>query len=659
MYKKGLLVLTVILLSAVAVSAVWDPDTNGDGCIDTADLNSVTAHIGATGTSDYDVNNDRIVNENDAEIIQTYIDRGDRLNGCDGFKCMPEVCNGEDDDCDGLPDEDTDSQMCGGNLSCRSGQCVLIAGSCYDTDGYDIYTQGRSIGTTTDGLSINQQESCYERDIYGKLVGKTDCYGDACYLIEYSCSSVGDLVAQNIQCKYGCRYGKCRNFTRRCIETDSGLDLFSKSSGSFEDQSGKVTPLTDACIDKNSDGTMDTLVEYECLEQFNTTTNLLDESYKRFEITCTCSDGVCTDVANGECIDTDGNDKYTRGYASGKDAQGRAVSGFDYCIKRSGQQYSPAASCEGSSCYLSEFGCSASAEIVKYVHDCPLGCNDGLCAGTECSKGEMLTIDRSSVMSYDGRCEISQATVSDQDDLPGAEFNVSADYACCSGSSEAYCVYNRTCYPSSRNTNYYDLDGKLVACGCKDSKCSLSDGNHAGLWYDLDSSKDLCEGGPGSCNMNWYPPTGFRWLKPGISRPQAENSWEYESSDAECCGDDRSEFVTCQESDCICCDSADAQYVDGRCAEGTAQDTAGTGEGNATAETKAQKETGQEQEPATGQPDQEASSDQQDQQSSGPDLRYVIAIMIAIIIIIAVITFIVKRRSAFIMEEEAESKDKD
>jgi len=203
--------------------------------------------------------------------------------------------------------------------------------------------------------------------------------------------------------------------------------------------------------------------------------------------------------------------------------------------------------------------------VIKWIHDCPIGCVDGLCIGTECGKGETFIMNEKNALAYNN-CDIEPVEADNEGDLPGDSFGRMTDFACCSGASEAYCVYEGVCYPSSRTTNYYSLGDEIAACGCKDASCSFEDGNHRGQWFDLDSNKDICEGGTGECNRKWYTETGFRWIKPGIELSESPG-WEYEDMEAECCGDDSSEYVICEGETCICCNSADSGIKDGKCSK--------------------------------------------------------------------------------------------
>jgi len=559
MEKRGLYFLGFILITLPAM-AVWKVDTDGDGCIDQADHDGVESRFGGTGVSDYDVDQNKYIDERDLNIIQSYLDRGVSSGQCNGFLCADEKCNGEDDDCDGIVDEDED--MCGENMNCRVGECVFIAGKCYDSDGNDTYTQGTSIGETADA-NINKDESCYQVDIYSKLKEIQQCYGDDCYLIEYTCN--GDiLVQEQLQCDYGCRFGKCRKIAHDCNENDNGLDIFVNGMGSFRQDNGTLN-LTDRCEDMNNDGTDETLIEYECLEEYDTGTNTLKEDYAMYEMTCACEDGVCTQVAKRDCIDTDGNEKYIRGYATGKDAYSVEVSAFDFCVEKIGKDFAMVDRCSGAACHVTEYACDPHDQIVKYVHECPLGCINGLCIGTECSKGEYFVLNEGFALSYDSKCELDQEEPDDPFDIPSQTFNNLHDYSCCSGTSETYCVYNGTCYQSSKSTNFYEFEGEVVVCGCSDASCSYEDGNHVGVWYDMDSSQDICEGGTSICNMRWYPETGNRWIKAGEIAGQVETVWEFEDIAEECCGDDSGEYVICEDDKCVCCDSSGDTYDNGKC----------------------------------------------------------------------------------------------
>ncbi len=597
--KKRAILFIISILVVAPVIAVWNVDVNNDGCIDQKDLDLVTASEGVRGASDYDVTGNMVVDQEDIDIVQSYIDRGSKSGNCNGFLCKPELCNGEDDDCDGNVDED--SPMCSEGSVCMEGECVVDAGDCYDSDGYNIYARGKAVGTTADGLLTEGEESCYQRDIYNQLKKATECYGKDCSMLEYSCSASGQLDIQYVDCEYGCRFGKCRNITKRCHEEDNGLDMFRKSDGWFDSDSGRIW-LNDTCIDKDGDGANETLVEYVCLEKFDTTTSTLIENYTTYDITCSCNDGRCTNVKEGSCADTDGTDKYTKGYRYSVLANGTITHSFDSCMVKSGSALNKAERCSGDNCYVKEYSCDFKGNPLELVQECNLGCDDGKCTGAECSSTQILVTAGSSTLGYDADCEYRPSEASNPLDLPGSSFDDKGDFACCSGNSEAYCVHDSRCYPSSRNSNYYNFSGEIAACGCSDSSCSFEDGNHAGLWYDLDSSKDLCEGGTGSCNIKWYSKTGFRWIKPGETMPQQENVWEYEDTNAECCGDDSGEFVVCEGTSCICCGSKDDTYDNGACKK-------------AASATEEQTQA----EPAEAMKDNNAAADKTDEQASSKD----------------------------------------
>ena len=569
MIKKTILFIIITLLFSFPALADWVVDFNEDGCVDDSDLQTATDHLDAMGTSEYDVNSDQIVDDKDLIIIQAYLDRGSITSDCDGFKCEAETCNSEDDDCDGLVDEDSNEEMCSSTQTCLNGNCVIMAGACVDSDGYDIYTKGNSIGETQDGFKINQNEACYEVDIYKKLKVTNECFGNNRFLHEYECNEADTLIETKVNCEYGCKYGKCRKITKRCNEEDEGLDILKLSNGNFEEKSGVITPLKDYCKDTNNDGIYDTLVEYECNGEYDPDTKILIEEYKEYEIICSCEDGICNKVKNGTCIDTDGNDKYTVGYTKSINSDKEILNNFDYCMIKTNDGFENVDKCTGEKCHLTEYHCSNNKVLNKFVHECPLGCVNGFCIGTECAKDEIFVLNEGQVLTYDDKCEISINAASDKLDKPSNQFNQLKDFACCSETAESYCVFNGKCYSSSRTSNYYELNNETVACGCTDSTCSFSDGNHVGLWYDLDSSKGLCEGETDTCNVKWYSETEFKWIKPGLTKNQEDSVWEFENNNPECCGDDSGEFIVCdnENNNCICCDNKDASYNNGKCGE--------------------------------------------------------------------------------------------
>jgi len=562
MMEKGVIYFLIMICLCFSVIAVWNPDVDGDNCVDDVDYDLVESRTGSTGVSDYDVDGDKDIDDKDVDIVQSYLDRAVPSGSCDGFLCNPEQCNGEDDDCDGNVDED--DLMCGDSHTCRFGECVVLAGECLDSDGYDIYSKGSAVGKTSGDVQIQKDEACNIRDIYSKLKEIQQCYGEDCFMTEYKCDEFDNLIIDQVVCDYGCRFGRCRHINKLCNEEDEGLDIFRNGYGSYNDQN-----LTDICLDSDNDGNFDTLKEFRCNEEFIEATSTLDESVSVFSVTCACKDGTCTNVVEKGCIDTDGNEKFTRGFSTGKLVSGEEIEDFDFCMVKVGTSFTEVEKCQGDECHVTEYSCDPKDQVIKYVHECPLGCIDGLCVGTECTKTESFVINEHQAMGYDSNCDFEPKEPENILDSPSDNFGILNDYACCSGQSEAYCVLNGVCYPSSRNSNYYEFDNEIVACGCQDASCSFEDGNHVGIWFDLDTSQDLCEGIDTICKKRWYADTEFKWITPGVGIDQTENVWEYEDNEAECCGDDTGEFVICSDDECVCCNTADAMNIDGKCRAAT------------------------------------------------------------------------------------------
>jgi hypothetical protein len=571
--KRFFAIVMMLFLATVPYAAAgWNLDLDGDGCIDQADLDLVIKWNNTLHKDEFDVDLNGIIDGEDAKKIQYYIGLKKGGAGCDGFLCKDEMCNGIDDDCNGIRDDG--ENMCPDDQRCISGSCALSAATCHDSDGYDIYTKGNARGTNVNGVEIVQKERCIERNIYDEWEEVNQCYGDECYLVEYKCSdNLATIFEEEVRCEYGCRYGSCRQIEQKCREYDNGIDILKQSMGSFETDEGELIKLYDHCIDEN------TLIEYQCHKKFIPETLKLEENYTHFEITCDCKEGICQDLYNSTCIDTDQNDIYKRGFVIGITQDLRDIVDFDYCMEKDGNDYEEVFNCQGDDCYHAEYACSPSSKVMKYIEQCKLGCVNGLCAGMECSKNEFFVINQKGTFGYDQNCDVILSTPEHINDEPSSAFSKLDDYQCCSGSSKAYCVYNGTCYQHSVNTNYYEINGEKVVCGCIDASCEFSDGIHVGEWFDLDSSRDICEGGKdNSCNLFWYAKTGMRWISPGEKIEPEESVWEYESMNPECCGDDSSEYVVCDESmkNCICCDGEFDTYDNGECKTGQKPDPAPT-----------------------------------------------------------------------------------
>jgi hypothetical protein len=115
----------------------------------------------------------------------------------------------------------------------------------------------------------------------------------------------------------------------------------------------------------------DTLTEWLCPTSLNRVTR--NERYsEEYECPLGCEDGACipryfsaTEEFEGECVDSDGGqDYYIKGVISGKAPTGLASSQIDHCLTDS---------------TLAEFLCGDNDLVLLDAHDCPNGCQDGVC----------------------------------------------------------------------------------------------------------------------------------------------------------------------------------------------------------------------------------------------------------------------------------------
>ena len=226
---------------------------------------------------------------------------------------------------------------------------IVFAGGCTETDnGKDKYVKG----ILTTGIKILEDQCMISRE--GVRTPVSSCFygGDGlCLIQEYSCvdpnNSDGSFYTEVFGCSGDCVDGACINDGSRC--------------GNHSVDSGEVCDGTNlngkTCESKGySSGTL------KC-----------SDNCKSFNIAdCANSSSI------NSCTDSDGSDiktsPYTKGYVTGKNANGVSYKYYDEC--------------SGSGLQINEMWCyefGDGKEFGKLVYTCPNGCVDGACKKSDSS----------------------------------------------------------------------------------------------------------------------------------------------------------------------------------------------------------------------------------------------------------------------------------
>jgi hypothetical protein len=280
------------------------------------------------------------------------VDEG--LTNCNPI-CQPEICNGLDDDCDGKIDNNIPSVACGKDVGeCKAGVTECVAGK-----------------LNCKGGTLPKTEICNGLD--DDCDGTRDGFAEPCYSFASGC----DLTT-------GVCKGICKLGTKLCTAVQTG----SVWSGAWGACTGEVGPAKEICdgIDNNCDGVTDE--QAECPGGVQCVNGACSQPCNGSEFSCPtgliCKNGWCIqdpcDVAQcsakgwvckaGECIDPCLN---------------VTCPGTEVCVK---------GACVDTSCYSK--GCPVGQRCVQGT------CKTDPCAGVTCGAGAYC---------LDGKCLTSCETI--------------------------------------------------------------------------------------------------------------------------------------------------------------------------------------------------------------------------------------------------------
>jgi hypothetical protein len=222
-----------------------------------------------------------------------YVDLdGEESNGCECQLSDPatEVCNAEDDDCDGMVDEGVNMVCVGGLGVCASGSARCVGGAfgacvpdvspseelcdgvldencdgsvdegCVCVPG-STRTCGNEVGICTLG-----EQTCQPDETWGDCVGGTPAGTETCNMLDDDCNGTVDDWTETC----GSPVGACATGTRTCV---------SGAPGPCVGEVGSTRELCGTGIDEDCDGMLD-------------------------EADCACVNGTMQSCTSGSCAGT-------------------------------------------------------------------------------------------------------------------------------------------------------------------------------------------------------------------------------------------------------------------------------------------------------------------------------------------------------------------
>lgn len=201
------------------------------------------------------------------------------------------------------------------------------------------------------------------------------CEGaDTDILFEAVCGPDGFITTQEINCEFGCEFGRCIFESEVeqpipsyiCEDSDGGQDsdVVGTVTGVYRDDPTTQVIVYDTCPLPEKGGPAAYITEYYCDK---------DGFIASVEMPCAlgCEAGACTQPEI-ECTDTDGgSNEFTLGTVSGvfSDNPNEFVVLDDYCVTPKSDTPT----------YVVEYMCGRGDFITSSSIDCEFGCEDGAC----------------------------------------------------------------------------------------------------------------------------------------------------------------------------------------------------------------------------------------------------------------------------------------